>query len=295
MNSNISLGKSIPFFAVHVLAIAAFWLYPPTWGLIALTVSLYGLRMFGVTGGFHRYFSHRTYKTSRFFQFCLAFLAQTSAQKGALWWAAHHRHHHRFSDQENDIHSPIQSGFWWSHVGWILSEQYDETHWELIPDLKKFPELVFLNRYHLVPPLFLGFTLFFIGGWASLFWGMFVSTTLLWHGTFTINSLSHVFGSVRYESEDTSRNNFWLALLTLGEGWHNNHHTYQSATNQGFFWWEIDVTYYVLKALSKVGIVWDLRSPPLELLERKRVPQIEKKPSFREQRNELQTLKSRSA
>jgi stearoyl-CoA desaturase (Delta-9 desaturase) len=262
---------SIPFFALHVLPLVAVFFVPFAWKWVGLCVGMYYLRMFAITGGYHRYFSHRTYKTSRVFQFLMAALAQSSAQKGALWWAANHRHHHKFSDQEEDIHSPLHTGFWWSHVGWILSADYEKTHWELIPDFKKYPELVWLNRYPHVPAFALAVILALVGGAPALIWGFFMSTMLLWHGTFTINSLSHVFGTRRYTTTDTSRNNFWLALLTLGEGWHNNHHTYQSSTNQGFFWYEIDITYYVLKALSKVGIVWDLRKPPLELLEAKRI------------------------
>ncbi|RYZ64518.1 MAG: acyl-CoA desaturase, partial [Proteobacteria bacterium] len=223
----ISYKKSIPFFAVHLAAIAGAIFYPPTWGLVTLCVSFYYLRMFGVTGAYHRYFSHRTYKTSRVMQFLLAFLAQTSAQKGALWWAANHRHHHKHSDDEHDIHSPVQDGFWWSHVGWILSEKYDETDWSLISDLKKYPELVFLNRFNLVPAVLLAVAIFFVGGMPALVWGFFISTVLCWHGTFTINSLSHVFGTRRYTTTDTSRNNWLLAIVTMGEGWHNNHHAYQ--------------------------------------------------------------------
>lgn len=262
---------SIPFFVLHAVAIIGVFLVPFAWKWVALCFGMYTLRMFAVTGGYHRYFSHRTYKTSRAFQFFMALLAQSSAQKGALWWAANHRHHHKFSDQEEDIHSPLHAGFWWSHAGWILSAENEKTHWELIGDFKKFPELVFLNRYPHLPATVLALGLLAVGGAPAVMWGFFMSTVLLWHGTFTINSLSHVFGSRRYTTTDTSRNNFWLALITLGEGWHNNHHTYQSATNQGFFWYEIDVTYYALKALSKVGIVWDLRKPPLELLEAKRI------------------------
>ncbi len=267
----ISVQKSIPFFIVHLIALIGAILYPPTWGLIALCAFFYFLRMFGVTGGYHRYFSHRTYKTSRLFQFALAWLAQSSAQKGALWWAAHHRHHHKHSDEEVDLHSPVQDGFWWSHVGWILSERYDETEWSQISDLKKFPELVWLNRYHLVPAVALGVGVFLFGGMPALVWGFLVSTVLCWHGTFTINSLSHVFGSRRYTTTDASRNNWLLAFVTMGEGWHNNHHAYQSSTNQGFFWWEYDFTYYILKAFNTVGLVWDLRKPPLQLLESKRL------------------------
>jgi stearoyl-CoA desaturase (delta-9 desaturase) len=263
--------RSIPFFFLHFVALAAVIVAPFAWKWVGLCVGMYYLRMFAITGGYHRYFSHRTYKTSRAFQFFMACLAQSSAQKGAMWWAANHRHHHKFSDQVEDIHSPLHTGFFWSHVGWILCEDNDRTHWELIPDFKKYPELVWLDRYPHVPALALALILFAAGGFPALAWGFFMSTVLLWHGTFTINSLSHVYGTRRYTTTDTSRNNFWLALLTLGEGWHNNHHCYQSSTNQGFFWWEIDITYYILKGLSKVGVVWDLRKPPLELLEAKRI------------------------
>lgn len=263
--------QSIPFFVLHAIAIVGVFFVPFAWKWVGLCVGMYYLRMFAITGGYHRYFSHRTYKTSRAFQFFMAFLAQSSAQKGAIWWAANHRHHHKFSDQVEDIHSPLHTGFWWSHVGWILSAEHEKTHWDLISDFKKYPELVWLNKYPHIPAVLLAVGLFAVGGASALWWGFFMSTVLLWHGTFTINSLSHVFGSRRYTTTDTSRNNFWLALLTLGEGWHNNHHTYQSSTNQGFFWYEIDITYYILRGLSKVGIVWDLRKPPLELLEAKRI------------------------
>jgi stearoyl-CoA desaturase (delta-9 desaturase) len=218
--------------------------------------------MFGVTGGYHRYFAHRSYKTSRVFQFVLAFLAQSSAQKGALWWAAHHRVHHALSDQPGDIHSAKLDGFWWSHVGWILSQQHDETDYARIRDFAKYPELVWLNRHYLVPPTVLGVSLFALGSWETLVWGLFVSTVLLWHGTFTINSLTHLWGSRRFSTTDDSRNNLWLALITGGEGWHNNHHHYQRSVNQGFFWWEIDMTFYTLWLLSKLGIVWDLHLAP---------------------------------
>jgi stearoyl-CoA desaturase (delta-9 desaturase) len=253
--------SSIPFFAVHLAALGAFfvgfhWYYP------VVAIGLYYLRMFGVTAGFHRYFSHRSYKTSRGFQFLLALLGTTAAQKGVLWWAAHHRDHHKFSDQPEDLHSPRQRGFWWSHVGWILCAKNNRTKTERIGDFAKYPELRWLNKYHLVPPVALATLLFLVGGWGLLVWGFFVSTVLLWHGTFTINSLSHVFGSRRYQTSDDSKNNFLLALLTLGEGWHNNHHFYMSTANQGWFWWEIDGSYYALKLLSWIGLVRDLRTPP---------------------------------
>jgi stearoyl-CoA desaturase (delta-9 desaturase) len=255
---------------MHLSVFAAF-LLPFKWEWVGLCVASYYLRMFAITAGYHRYFSHRTYKMSRIVQFAMAWLGGTAVQKGALWWAANHRLHHRNSDQPNDIHSPKQHGFWWSHVGWILSDVHDETEWSQIQDLAKFPELKWLNHYHLVPGITYAVLLFVAGGWGALVWGFCISTVLLWHGTFTINSLSHVFGSIRYKTADTSRNNFWLSLVTLGEGWHNNHHCYMSSTKQGFFWWEIDGSYYTLKVLSYFRIVSDLRKPPLKLLESKRL------------------------
>jgi stearoyl-CoA desaturase (delta-9 desaturase) len=255
----------MPFFVVHALAIGGVvWLGWSWWGL-ALAIALYYVRMFGVTGGYHRYFSHRSYRTSRAMQFVLALLATSSSQKGVIWWASHHRTHHKYSDLEGDIHSTKIDGFWWSHVGWILSTKYEATDESKVKDLVGYPELRWLDRWFLVPPIALGVGLWLVGGWWALVWGMFVSTSLLWHGTFTINSLTHVIGTRRYATTDNSRNNWFLALITMGEGWHNNHHYYQRSTNQGFFWWEIDLTYYVLRALAAVGLVWDLHTPPKKI------------------------------
>ena len=198
-------------------------------------------------------------------QFIMALGGTLAAQKGVLWWAGHHRDHHLYADKPQDLHSP-QKGFWWSHVGWFLSDKFKATPTDRIKDFAEFPELVWLDKHPLLPPTVLAVIIFLIGGPSALFIGFFLSTILLYHGTFTINSLSHVFGSRRYATADTSRNNWILALVTLGEGWHNNHHEYRSSTNQGFFWWEIDISYYTLKLLSLIGLVKGLRKPPLELL-----------------------------
>ncbi|HJY87820.1 MAG TPA: fatty acid desaturase [Candidatus Acidoferrales bacterium] len=258
--ARISLLHCLPFASVHLACLAAFFV-GFRWSYLAVCLALYYIRMFFVTAGYHRYFSHRSFKTSRAFQFVMAFMATTSAQKGVLWWAANHRHHHRHSDMEEDLHSPSLFGFWWSHVGWILSDKYNATQVDLIRDFHKYPELRWLNRYHLVPPVILAVSLFLFGGWGMLVWGFAISTVLLWHSSFTVNSLSHLFGSRRYPTQDTSRNNVFLALLTMGEGWHNNHHHYMASARQGFFWWEVDLTYYLLQLLSWFRIVWDLRQP----------------------------------
>lgn len=251
---------SLPFFAVHGMCLFAFYT-GVSLKLVLVCAAMYYVRMWAITTGYHRYFSHRTFKTSRAFQFLIALIGTTSTQKGVLWWAAHHRHHHKESDQEGDVHSPTLRGFWWSHCGWILCAKYNETRFDSIRDFSSYPELRWLNRYHLVPPIALAVLLFVIGGFPMLVWGFFISTTLLWHGTFTINSLSHVFGSRRYRTTDTSRNNFLLALITCGEGWHNNHHYHQNTANQGWFWWEIDFSYYGLKVLSWFRLVWDVKTP----------------------------------
>ena len=232
---------------------------------LVLCFSLFFGRMFFITGGYHRYFAHKTYKTSRAFQFVLAFLGCTAVQKGPLWWAAAHRRHHQYTDVPGDVHSPNQ-GFWYAHQGWIFSGEWDDTDVERIPDFARFPELAWLNRWHIVPPALLALACFAFGGLSGVVWGFAVSTVLLWHTTYSINSLAHLWGSRRYDTGDTSRNNPLLAVLTMGEGWHNNHHHYMASTRQGFFWWEIDATYYLLRALAAVGLVWAIREPPEQVV-----------------------------
>ena len=257
------------FWAVHLAAVLGVLYCGWSWNGAALAIGAYFVRMFVVTAGYHRYFAHRAFKTSRVFQFLLALGAQSAAQKGVLWWASHHRWHHKYSDTEKDIHSPGRRGFWYAHIGWIVSGAWTETDFSQVPDLAKYPELRFLNHkgVQLLPTVGLALAFLWIGGVHALVWGFFVSTVLLWHGSFSINSLSHLFGSRRYATGDDSRNNWLLAILTTGEGWHNNHHHYQSAANQGFRWWEIDVTYYLLRLLALFGLVWDLRRPPRDVVD----------------------------
>ena len=268
-HDDIIYPATIPFILVHLACLGAIWTGVST-GALVLCAALYVARMFGVTAGYHRYFSHRSFKTSRAGQFVLAWLAQSSAQRGALWWAAVHRHHHRHSDTELDAHSPRMRGFLYSHVGWIFDRKHNKTEMEAVPDLARHRELVFLERWPLIPAVALGVACFAFGGWRALVVGFFWSTVLLYHGTFFINSLAHVTGKQRYVTGDDSRNNWWLALITLGEGWHNNHHAYQRSTRQGFRWYEVDPTFYVLKALSWVGIVWELGEPPAEVVNNER-------------------------
>jgi stearoyl-CoA desaturase (delta-9 desaturase) len=270
----VNLVRCIPFVILHLGCLGVIWT-GWSWFAVWTAVALYFLRMFFVTGMFHRYFSHKTYNTSRFGQFLLAVCTGTTVQRGALWWAYHHRHHHQHSDQPEDAHSPHVHGFWWSHIGWITSRRNFPTDYSKIKDLAKYPELVWLNRFDIVVPVLFATGLFFLGrgleafapalgtnGPQLLVWGFFVSTTALFHGTASINSFTHLFGRRRFETTDDSRNSFLLALITLGEGWHNNHHRYQSSTRNGFYWWEIDPTYYGLKLLSWTGFIWGLKPVP---------------------------------
>jgi stearoyl-CoA desaturase (Delta-9 desaturase) len=258
--------KSVPFVLLHLACLGALFTSAPP---LALTLcgATYFVRMFGITAGYHRYFAHRSYKTSRPFQFLLACLGCSALQKGPLWWAAHHRRHHRHSDTAEDPHSPHATSFWWSHVGWIISEEHTGTPEHEVREWARYPELRWLDRNHWVPGLALAALCFFFGlwtgagAWTCLVWGFVVSTVLLYHAVFAVNSLCHLFGRRHYDTAEDSRNNLLVAVLTLGEGWHNNHHHYQSSANQGFFWWEIDVSYYLIRLLGLAGLVWDVRRP----------------------------------
>lgn len=271
--------RCLPFFLMHFMCLTVF-LVGWSWVAVGVCAFMYFLRMFAITGFYHRYFSHRTYKTSRAMQFIFAVIGNMSVQKGPLWWAAHHRHHHRHSDKPEDVHSPHVHSFWWSHMFWITSRTNFITKLDEVKDLAKYPELRFLDRYDSLVPVIYAFGMLFLGmflgayfpslgtsGSQMLIWGFFISTVLLFHGTCTINSLSHVFGTKRYDTGDESRNNPLLAIITLGEGWHNNHHFYPGTVRQGFFWWEYDITYYLLRVMAVFGLVWDLKGVPAHVLE----------------------------
>ncbi|HWB12976.1 MAG TPA: acyl-CoA desaturase [Pirellulales bacterium] len=246
-----------------------------SWTAIGLAVVSYLARAFGLTAFYHRYFSHRAFKTSRWLQFLGALLGCLALQKGPLWWAAHHREHHRRSDREGDVHSPHVHGVLWAHCGWFLTPRNNELSAWRVRDWLKFPELRWLDRAAPLVAVLFALAVYGAGelihaAWPQLktdgcllfVWVFFVSTVALYHATYSVNSLAHLWGSRRYETRDQSRNNLFVALVTLGEGWHNNHHFYPSSARQGFFWWEIDPTFYVLVALARLGLVWDLRPVP---------------------------------
>jgi stearoyl-CoA desaturase (delta-9 desaturase) len=270
--------RIIPFIAIHVCCLGVIWV-GWSWSAVSVAIALYVVRMFAITGFYHRYFSHRSFSTSRPLQFLFAFIGNSSAQRGPLWWAAHHRHHHRHSDQEDDRHSPRRQGLIWSHMGWFSAQANYRTDIKLVPDLAKFPELRFLDRFDILAPLSLALMCFVLGRVLNAFWpelgtsglqmwvwGFCISTVAVCHATFTVNSLTHVFGTQPYPSGDDSRNSLLIALVTFGEGWHNNHHYYQSSVRQGFRWWQIDMTFYALWTMSCLGLVWGLKPIPKKLV-----------------------------
>lgn len=259
---NLSLVLFIGMHVACLLVIA----YPPTWSLVALAVGSYSLRMWAITVGFHRYFAHRSFRTSRAFQLVLAVLGTTAMQNDPIWWVSFHRRHHKSVDTVDDPHSPRINGFSYAHLGWIFAKKNDDADLANVADLTRFPELRFLGRHRWMPLVGYALGCWAIGGIAGVVWGFVVSTIAVDHATFFINSLAHMWGSRRYATPDSSRNNAWLAALTLGEGWHNNHHFYMSSARQGFFWWEIDVSYYTIVLLSWLHVVWDVRQPPASAL-----------------------------
>ena len=270
----IDLVRALPFVALHLGCVAVLWVGVSTTALL-VALALYLVRMFAITGFYHRYFSHRTFRASRAMQFAFAVIGASSVQRGPLWWAAHHRHHHVHADDAQDLHSPRVHGFWRSHMGWFLTRRAFATDLTRVPDLARFPELRWLDRFDIVVPVALMVALYALGallervapglgtsGAQLVVWGFVVSTVALFHVTVTINSLAHRFGSRRFATRDDSRNNALLALLTLGEGWHNNHHFFPGTARQGFFWWEVDITWYGLRLLAALGLVHDLKPVP---------------------------------
>ena len=245
----------------HIQALAAFWSF--SWRNVIVAVVLYWMATgLGISLGYHRLHTHRGYKTSKWFEYFLAICGTLTLEGGPIFWVATHRAHHQHSDQPLDPHSPRVSAFW-AHIGWILfgEAQHNDTARmaKYAPDLGKDPFYKWLTTYHWVPLTVLGFALLAIGGWGLVNWAIFLRVVFGLHATYLINSATHMWGSRRFATTDDSRNLWWVALFTFGEGWHNNHHAHPVSSRHGLAWYEFDATWVLLKALRAVGIVWDVK------------------------------------
>ncbi|HAT11034.1 MAG TPA: acyl-CoA desaturase [Planctomycetes bacterium] len=270
--------RTLPFILLHLVCFAVLWTGV---SLVAAMVclALFGLRMFAITAVYHRLLAHRSYDAPRWLAFLGALVANSSGQRGPLWWAAHHRIHHRLSDEDGDLHSPQRAGLLGSHVLWFMTPGAFRTRLEAVPDLARRRELMLLDRFDTLAPAALAGGCFALGwaletwapglgtnGMQMLVWGFCISTVLCAHATFTVNSLAHTWGSRAYATSDSSRNNWFIALITLGEGWHNNHHRYPAATAQGFAWWQYDPTLWILRLFAALGLVSGLKPVPERIL-----------------------------
>jgi stearoyl-CoA desaturase (delta-9 desaturase) len=261
------------FWIVQTSAILIFFV-PFSWGLVALWAVSHFLRAIGLTLAFHRYFAHRAFQMNRGVRFFWALVGTAAMQKGPLWWAGHHVNHHRYADRDGDPHSPMVSGFYYAHIGWFLN---DARHDRLEPtnpvvrDFSKAPEIVLLEKYFAIPPALLALAMFAVGGLPWLVWGFCLPTMTLAHATFAINTVNHMFGTRRFDTIDESRNNAFTAFFAVGEGWHNNHHRYQRSARNGFYWWEFDPTWYVIRLMGALGLAWDIKGVPQRIYDEARV------------------------
>jgi len=264
----------LPFVLVHIAVLGVFIV---GWSPAAIIVAVlsYTTRAFGITAFYHRCFAHRSYRVPRAVGFGGAVLGAAAAQQGPLWWVAHHRAHHRYTDRPGDPHSPVVDGFWRSHLLWIFDPANASPDMERVKDLARFRELRILDRFdHLVPVSLalattaLGVVLALVtpglhtSGPQMFVWGFAVPTVLLYHSTFAVNSVAHRFGRRRFDTPDASRNQWVVACLTLGEGWHNNHHRFPTSARMGIGWLELDPTWWGIMALSGLGLASGVRRMP---------------------------------
>ncbi len=246
----------------HVGAVAALWF--TSWTNVIVALALHWLAVgLGISLGYHRLHTHRGYKTSRAFEYFLAICGTLTLEGGPIFWVATHRVHHQHSDHDGDPHTPHDGGFW-AHVGWILFGHTRHNNTVLMskyaPDLGADPFYRWLNSYHYVPLILLGIVLLAVGGWGMVLWGIALRVTVGLHATWLVNSATHMWGSRRFPTRDDSKNSWWVALLTFGEGWHNNHHAHPVSARHGLAWYEFDVSWITLKALRALGVVRELKA-----------------------------------
>ncbi|MFZ0661689.1 MAG: fatty acid desaturase [Acidobacteriaceae bacterium] len=256
----------------HIGAIAAFFFF--SWSALAVASVLWVLgQNVGIAISYHRQLTHRGFVTPRWVEYAMALCATLALQGGPIYWVAVHRLHHQLTDRPGDPHSP-HDGKWWSHMGWLLQGTLRNRNTLLTryaPDLSRDSFYRWLSRYHWLPVTALGVGLFLIGGWPWLLWGIFLRVTLGMHVTWLVNSATHIWGSRRFETHDDSRNSWWVALLTGGEGWHNNHHALPVSTSHGMAWYELDFNYWCIRLLGFLGLakrikVQDAKAGPARIL-----------------------------
>jgi len=279
---NFANAVLIALIIVHLVSLLGFYT-GISWTAFVAFLGLYIIRGLGITMGYHRYFAHKSFKTNRFFQFILGLMGSMAVQGGILWWVSHHREHHRYTETEDDIHSPVAHGFWQSHIGWLTNKKAFNAPKIRANDFAKIPEIKFLQKQYVFIQVLQVLGLFSLGSYLQaafpqletsgaqlLVWGFFINTVALWHSTFAVNSICHVWGKEPYEANDTSKNNFIVALLAFGEGWHNNHHKFATSARHGLEWWQFDMTFITLRFLEAFGIVSHLKIPTQEQLAAKR-------------------------
>jgi stearoyl-CoA desaturase (delta-9 desaturase) len=255
-DERLNWTTTIVMILFHLGAVAALFVF--SWKAFAVAVFLYWMTVgLGISLGYHRLHTHRSYKTPKLLEYFFAVCGASTLEGGPIFWVATHRIHHQKSDHEGDPHSP-RDGAWWSHVGWILLGEAKHNNTRLLskyaPDLAKDPFYVWLNNYHWVPVLVLAVILYATGGIPFVLWGICMRIVVGLHATWLVNSATHMWGSRRFDTHDDSKNNWWVALLTFGEGWHNNHHAHPTSARHGLAWYEVDISWISLKVMKFLGI-----------------------------------------
>ncbi|HEY3826486.1 MAG TPA: fatty acid desaturase [Bryobacteraceae bacterium] len=252
----------IAFGLLHVGALAALFMF--SWRNFLAAVFIYWIATgLGISMGYHRLHTHRGYKCPLWLEYFFAVCGTLSLEGGPIFWVAVHRIHHQKSDQSGDPHSPRHGGFFWSHVGWIMFGEGNHSNTRMLskyaPDLAKHRFYVWLNNWHWLPLAVLGVILLAIGGWPLMLWGVCVRTVFGLHATWLVNSATHMWGARRFATRDDSRNNWWVAAITFGEGWHNNHHAHPTSIRHGLAWYEIDHSWILVNILKRLGLAYDLK------------------------------------
>jgi len=274
MRRGINWFLVIALVSFHLGAVAALFFFH--WSALIVFATIWILAQnVGIAMGYHRLLTHRGYATPKWLEYCIAICGALALQGGPIYWVAVHRMHHKYTDKPGDPHSP-RDGKWWSHMGWIMNATLrDETEAlkQYAPDLSRQPFYRWLNRLHWVPLTVVGLSLFAFGGWSWLLWGAFLPVTIGLHVTWMVNSVTHLWGRRRFSTSDDSRNNLWVALLTGGEGWHNNHHANPVSARHGLAWYEVDFNYFAIRLLKILGLAKHVKTASLKVTSKETINQ----------------------